>query len=107
MRDGRVVEDRRGGETALVVGRGGWLRLPAELLDQAGIGERARAAVLNGGVMLTGGGGPPAPEAPVPVGAFGGSQGWSPAAAQLRGAARSHGRRKVLDGLSLASRPGG
>ena len=101
IRDGRVVEDRRGGETALVVGRGGWLRLPAELLDQAGIGERARAEVLNGGVMLTGVGGPPAPEAPVPVGAFLGSQGWSPAAVQLRGVVRSYGRRKVLDGLSL------
>ena len=33
IRDGRVVEDRRDGEDALVVGRGGWVRLPPELLE--------------------------------------------------------------------------
>ena len=35
IRDGRIVGDRRGGDEALVVD-GGWLRLPADLLTQAG-----------------------------------------------------------------------
>ena len=42
IRDGRVVEDRRGNDRALVVGRGGWLQLPPELLSEAGIGRRAQ-----------------------------------------------------------------
>jgi hypothetical protein len=29
------------GESSIVVGRGGWLRLPQEYLDRAGIGARA------------------------------------------------------------------
>ena len=46
IRDGRVSEERASGEAGeetLVVGRGGWLRLPEELLARAGIGDRARA----------------------------------------------------------------
>ncbi len=110
IRDGRVVEDRRNGESALVVGRGGWLRLPAELLEQAGIGERARAEVLNGGVMLTGVGGAAAPARAdaggPPADAATPSDHWSPTRVQLRGVVRGHGRgaarRDVLDGLSVS-----
>ncbi len=108
IRDGRVVEDRRNGESALVVGRGGWLRLPAELLEQAGIGERARAEVLNGGVMLTGVGGPagrPTEVTGPPSDPASRSDHWSAARVQLRGVVRGHGRgaarRDVLDGLSV------
>jgi ABC-type lipoprotein export system ATPase subunit len=39
IRDGRVVEDHRDGQSALVIGRGGWLRLPSDLLAGAGIGD--------------------------------------------------------------------
>ena len=102
IRDGRVVEDRRGGETALVVGRGGWLRLPAELLEEAGIGERARAEVLNGGVMLTGVGDPRPPDAPVPVDTSGRSEPWAAARVRLQGVVRGHGGRAVIDGLSVS-----
>ena len=47
IRDGRVSEEwsREDGESdAIVVGRGGWLRLPEELLLRAGIGSHARRA---------------------------------------------------------------
>jgi len=41
IRDGRVVEEGRDGESARVVGRGGWIQLPPELLTKAGIWQRA------------------------------------------------------------------
>jgi ABC-type lipoprotein export system ATPase subunit len=50
IRDGRVSEETVRGEagmSAIVVGRGGWLRLPQEFLDRARIGSRA-AAELEG-----------------------------------------------------------
>jgi ABC-type lipoprotein export system ATPase subunit len=110
IRDGRVVEDLRHGESALVVGRGGWLRVPGQLLRQARIGERARAEVLDGAVMLTAVSGPPGPgeaalasASPAPPSAA--SHGWSPASVRLRGLARSHGRgaarRHVIEGLTV------
>jgi ABC-type lipoprotein export system ATPase subunit len=54
LRDGRVAEDRRGGDGALVVGAGGWLQLPPELLRDAGIGDRARVRPgPDGGLLVT------------------------------------------------------
>ncbi len=47
VRDGRVSEESRGnggGDEALVVGKGGWVRLPEELVVRAGLGDRARAS---------------------------------------------------------------
>ena len=56
IRDGRIVGDRRGGEESLVVDDG-WLRLPSELLTQAGIGpgkgRRARLRPAPDGVIVT------------------------------------------------------
>jgi ABC-type lipoprotein export system ATPase subunit len=54
IRDGRVSEEaaRRGSES-IVVGRGGWLRLPEELLARAGIGARATARLGDGGVVVS------------------------------------------------------
>ena len=56
VRDGRVSEERarEAGEEMLVVGRGGWLRLPEELLARAGIGSRARAELAGGRLVLSG-----------------------------------------------------
>jgi peptide/nickel transport system ATP-binding protein len=133
IRDGRVVEDRRDGESALVVGRGGWLRLPSELLERAGIGERAHAALLDGGVMLrpagaagaaqTSGAGrmgavrvpraswtdaPPAPSAS--AGRSAAERSWTPARVQLREVSRRHGRgagrREVIERLTVTFTPG-
>jgi ABC-type lipoprotein export system ATPase subunit len=56
VRDGRVsaeryVEDE--GEEAIVVGQGGWLRLPEELLSDAGITTRARARLGEDGIVVS------------------------------------------------------
>ena len=55
IRDGRVSEEwgRDDAESdTIVVGRGGWLRLPEELLLRAGIGARATARFESGGVVV-------------------------------------------------------
>jgi ABC-type lipoprotein export system ATPase subunit len=55
IRDGRVSEEwtREGDDgDAIVVGRGGWLRLPEELLLRAGIGAKATARFADGAVVV-------------------------------------------------------
>ena len=42
VRDGRVAEEARAGEETAVVGLGGWIRVPEELLRRAGIGRAVR-----------------------------------------------------------------
>ncbi len=59
LRDGRVVEDRRAKEdghadgASLLVGRGGWVRLPAELLLGSGVPSRVVAKRVAGGLLVT------------------------------------------------------
>ncbi|HET7554839.1 MAG TPA: ATP-binding cassette domain-containing protein [Gaiellaceae bacterium] len=53
IRDGRVSEETVGGEDAIVVGRGGWLRLPQEFLERAGIGTRASASLEGGRIVVS------------------------------------------------------
>jgi ABC-type lipoprotein export system ATPase subunit len=90
IRDGRVSEETVGGEDAIVVGRGGWLRLPQEFLDRAGIGTRASASLEDGRIVVSAAGSdgaaPEEPETPlvaveprVPVGV-------------LDGVVKTHGR---------------
>jgi ABC-type lipoprotein export system ATPase subunit len=71
IRDGRVSEEtaRQDGAGRIVVGRGGWLRLPEEYLRRAGIGARAVATVEEGGVLVSPSEPPEdaAPQAPVPT----------------------------------------
>ena len=76
LRDGRVVEDRRPGERGLVVGRGGWLHLPPELLGSAGITDRVHVRLGDDGLVISA-----APET-----------GPRPAQAGRRQASASHGR---------------
>ena len=52
VRDGRVSEEERDGGTAVVVGRGGWLRIPEPALRAVGITTRATVAVDDGAVVL-------------------------------------------------------
>ena len=55
IRDGRVSEEwaRDDSESdTIVVGRGGWLRLPEELLLRAGIGTHATARFADGAVIV-------------------------------------------------------
>jgi energy-coupling factor transport system ATP-binding protein len=56
VRDGRVSEEAArtdGNSEAIVVGKGGWLRLSEELLRRAGIGSRAAARVAGEGIVVT------------------------------------------------------
>jgi ABC-type lipoprotein export system ATPase subunit len=55
VRDGRVSEEAAGssGDETIVVGRGGWLRLPEELLARAGIGGRATAKLDDSGIVVS------------------------------------------------------
>jgi ABC-type lipoprotein export system ATPase subunit len=55
IRDGRVSEEAAladGGDEAIVVGRGGWLRLSEELLRRTGIQARAAARLHEQGILL-------------------------------------------------------
>ena len=53
IRDGRLGEEAvPGGPGRLVVGRGGWLRLPGALLHDAGIGSHATARATGEGLLL-------------------------------------------------------
>ena len=120
IRDGRIVSDRRAGEgqseEALVVD-GGWLRLPPDLLTQAGIGRRARAQPSPDGVIVTratADSGPPAANASPPAAnaappaadAAPSPGGWAPARVELCSVTRSYTRRRVLSGLTHEFAPG-
>ncbi len=114
IRDGRIVSDRRDGEEALVVDSG-WLRLPPDLLTQAGIGRRARAQPSPDGVIVTraaGDSGPPAANA-APAAGHASPQPperWVPARVELCSVARTYTRgptrRQVLSGLTHEFAPG-
>jgi ABC-type lipoprotein export system ATPase subunit len=53
IRDGRVSEERRDGAEQVVVGRGGWIRLPEEVLRGAGVGTRAALEVRGREIVVT------------------------------------------------------
>jgi ABC-type lipoprotein export system ATPase subunit len=107
VRDGRVSEEAaRSGDETLVVARGGWLRLPEELLARAGIGERARAELAGRGIVVTPAGpaapaadavDAPAPPAPTVDGRL---------VAEVRGLQKSYGQgaqeRVVFAGLNAS-----
>ena len=74
IRDGRVSEEAStsGADGELiVVGRGGWLRVPDDLLQRAGIGSHARARLEDGNVLLAGVAGDAPPAAPPQEAALG------------------------------------
>jgi ABC-type lipoprotein export system ATPase subunit len=118
VRDGRVSAESTlvaGGDGGgIVVGRGGWLRLPEELLRRAGIGTRARARVVEGGVLVTA-----EPKASVresgPVEGVPGEPRGSPGereplagkpVAEVRGLRRTYGATVALTGVSTDFRAG-
>lgn len=114
IRDGRVaaesVREGAAGTDAIVVGRGGWLRLPEEYLRRAGIQSRARARLEESEIVVS------ALErehaAPIEAPA---AQGVSrarplPVVAELRGVSKSYGRgpsaRSVLAQLNAVFHAG-
>src|SRR6185295_17584913 len=92
-----------GSEETLVVARGGWVRLPEELLVRAGITDRVRAELAGERIVVSSAGskapGVAAPE-PIPLSAQSGDR---RVVAEVRGARKSYGRgaqeRLVLEGL--------
>jgi ABC-type lipoprotein export system ATPase subunit len=106
IRDGRVSQEGSGERQAVVVGRGGWLHVPEELLAAAGIVDRARVRAQDGSVILE-------PLDPgVPVEALGAAS--SPEQveriagipAELVGIAKRYGRRTVFEALDAEFAPG-
>ncbi len=93
IRDGRVSEETVRGavdEGLIVVGRGGWLRLPEEFLERAGIGARAAASLEDGRIVVTAAGTDGArPETPASVPR---AQTPGRVVALLRGVTKAHGR---------------
>jgi ABC-type lipoprotein export system ATPase subunit len=107
VRDGRISgETVRGGGPKLVVGRGGWVRLPESARDDAGIGARAGWRSEAAGMTLTGDatatGEAPAPVVAAPAG--------GEVVCSLRGVGKSYGagarRQRVLDGFDADFRRG-
>jgi ABC-type lipoprotein export system ATPase subunit len=112
IRDGRVSAERarqRPENDEIVVARGGWLRVPEELLRRSGIGSRARARLTEEAVVIEATGEaqaaaePDRPRAQVPAAPMDG------VAVELHGLVKQTGgrdERTVLSGLSAAIRPG-
>src|SRR5205085_1969464 len=98
IRDGRVSEESGGPleREAIVVGTGGWLRLPEELLRRSGIRTHANARLEGGNIVVSGGEHAEpartvdaAPERPAETHEI----------ARLRHATKRYGERSVLNGL--------
>jgi ABC-type lipoprotein export system ATPase subunit len=102
IRDGRVSEERaRGAETA-VVGAGGWLRIPEEVLRAAGIQDRARIVVAEASVELHPVDGRAASPVDRAAATLEGSRG---EALEARGVSRRYGEQVALDGLDVTFLP--
>ncbi len=102
IRDGRVSEEQRGGAETVVVGTGGWLRVPEEMLQAAGIGERAQLASRNGVVELraaSSGEGVAPPALAALVGARG-------KRLEASGVSRRYGSETALDEVDARFEPG-
>jgi len=105
IRDGRVSEewarDEAEGDT-IVVGRGGWLRLPEELLLRAGIGTHATARFADGAVVVEARtGADVAARAPAATG-IEAAPADAPVVAEVAGLAKRFGGTVVLDGLDAS-----
>jgi ABC-type lipoprotein export system ATPase subunit len=112
LRDGRVGEEYLPGGELLVIGRGGWLGLPPELLAESGIGERARVRPLSGGLLVEPGpdGYVASPTAGAPRSPSSTRRRAAPARVEVRevsvGYGRGHRRRQVFTRLSATFAPG-
>ena len=103
IRDGRLSDETQNGQAAIVVGRGGWLRVPEHLLAEAGIGGRAQASLHEGDVVLRRFGDVTPIAAPVEAARAAPAAPGAGPAAELKGIEKSYGtgrlRRQVLAGL--------
>jgi ABC-type lipoprotein export system ATPase subunit len=106
IRDGRVSEETVAGEATIVVGRGGWLRLPQEFLERAGIRDRAAAELEGDRIVVSAAGETLREEAPASPGAALPGR----PVATLTGVVKTHGRgataAHVFDGLDAVFESG-
>ena len=105
IRDGRVSAEsalERGHAEEIVLARGGWLRLPEDLLRLGGVSDRARARVEDGGIVISAvSAARVAPEPERRPEAQPGA-----VVAEVRGLTKAYGRRRVLDDLEASFRGG-
>jgi ABC-type lipoprotein export system ATPase subunit len=105
VRDGRVSAEAapaRGPAEEIVVARGGWIRLPEELLRRTGIDERASATLRPDGILVSAIG--TARPADVPRRIERRAPG--PPVAELRAVGKRYADAPVLDGLTATFRAG-
>ena len=108
IRDGRVaaeaVRTDEGGGDTIVVGRGGWLRLPEEYLRRAGIVTHATARLEHDEIVVRATG--PVDKVPGTLeGSLEGSRREEPGVvAELRHVSKGYGRRDVLRDLDASFR---
>ena len=108
IRDGRVSEEwARDGEQSdtIVVGRGGWLRLPEELLLRAGIGAKATARFDAGAVLVEPAGEPVTATEP-DLRSKPDSSSSGPPTAVVSGLTKRFGQTTVFGDLSFELHPG-
>ena len=106
VRDGRVVEEARPGEPpALVVGHGGWVRLPEPLLRQLGKPRLVTAGSTNRQLVLTPQAGDASP-VPAPADHAAAAPTGPATVAELRNVGKRHGERTVFGGLTSTFRTG-
>jgi ABC-type lipoprotein export system ATPase subunit len=99
IRDGRVSEESGGelGQDTIVVGKGGWLRLPEELLRRSGIHTHASARLDGRDIVVSGN--ETVEEAAGGETVATATPGGTTEVAVLRGLTKGYGDRLVLDGL--------
>jgi ABC-type lipoprotein export system ATPase subunit len=105
VRDGRVSEEAARGEReeTLVVGRGGWVRLPEELRAQARIATRVKARLQAGAIVLSPSGDGATAEIDHAVPS---ERRPGPVVAELRGVEKTFGERPLFIGLDAGFRSG-
>jgi len=102
IRDGRVSEERAGEHETAVVGAGGWLRIPEEVLRAAGIHDRAQIVPGDDSVELH----PVDGRLTVPATERARLAGASGEVLEARGVSRRYGTQVALDGLDSTFAPG-
>ena len=101
IRDGRVSEESAGGAETAVVGAGGWLRIPEEVLRSAGIHDRARIVVGDGSVELH----PVDGRVASPLEQSTSLEGSRGEVLEARGVSRRYGEQVALQGLDVTFLP--
>jgi len=100
IRDGRVSHESArdaGFAEEIVVGKGGWLHLPEELLRRAGVTDRLTAKLEGDRLVLRSARTSVTPSDPVPVTCQ--APGFEGVAVSLRNVSKAFGSRRVLDGI--------